>query len=139
MKKLQKVSSMLFLLLLTAWTQMFAAGGTEPPFNKTQALKASEIVAGKEIALWVVNTANNWYMGTKDNRSETLTDAVTFIVEDAGNGNIYLKRKSDSKYMKYTAVNTSASWVETTTDATAFVAKRPGNVEGGDDATFNYP
>lgn len=136
MKK--KLSSMLFLLLMTAWTQMFASGGSEPPFNQDQALKPAEIVEGKEIALWVVNNANNWYTGIKGSRSANLTDAVTFIVENAGNGNIYLKRKSDGMYMKYTAYQTSASWVETSGEATAFTARKPGTGDGEDGVIFNY-
>lgn len=139
MRRITKLSGMLLLLLMTAWTQMFAAG-TEPPFNQTQALKASEIVAGKEIALWAVNknAVNFWYKGVNGSRDANLSDATTFIVENADNGNIYLKRKSDGKYMQYPNANTTANWVETSDEATAFVAKRPGTVEGGDNKTFNY-
>ena len=104
MKRITKISSMLLLLLTTAWSSVMGQVKIDPPFDNSNALKASEVTVGKEISLWIVNTnASRWFIRTdnSDNkRSANFTEYCIFVVEDAGDGNIVLKRKVDGKYMQ---------------------------------------
>ena len=104
MKRITKISSMLLLLLTTAWSSVMGKVKIDPPFDNSNALKASEVTVGKEISLWIVNTdESRWFIRTdnSDNkRSANFTEYCVFVVEDAGDGNIVLKRKVDGKYMQ---------------------------------------
>ena len=56
MKRITKISSMLLLLLTTAWSSVMGQVKIDPPFDNSNALKASEVTVGKEISLWIVDT-----------------------------------------------------------------------------------
>lgn len=141
MKRFTKLSSMLLLLLMTAWTQMFASGGLQAPFIKKQALLPADITAGKSIAIWVLNgnltnnIKNGWLKGTAS-RSTTLTNEAIFIVEDAGDGYICLKRKSDGLYMQKSGNN--IAFTDNKENAVILKASKPGTDQAAGEDGFDF-
>lgn len=138
MKKTTRISFCLFLIL--SWLP-FAVWALEPPFDNTSgALKSAEIVPGKQIALWALNTSvsDRWFSRENNNdkkRSATLTDYCTFIVEAADNNEgIVLKRKADMKYMKR---GSGIEWAENKSEAVAFEVAHPGDDFNYTDAYLN--
>lgn len=139
MKRFTKISSMLLLLLITAWSAVIAQDKfpLEPPFDATTALKASDIVAGKKIALWEINMSvtARWYI-EKQSRSNILTENNVFIVEDTeGQAGIVLKRYSDQKYLKST--NNTITWTDSKAEAVVLTAAHPGKNFSYEDAYLN--
>lgn len=141
MRRITKLSGMLLLLLMTAWTQMFAAGGLQAPFIKKQALLPADITEGKSIAIWVINGAltnnmrNGWLKG-QASRSSNLTNEAIFIVEDAGDGYIYLKRKSDGLYMQKNGSN--IAFTSEKSHAVILKAGKPGEDEAAGEDGFSF-
>lgn len=132
MKKTTWISFCLFIFL--SWLPC-VSWALDPPFDDTTgALKSTEVVPGKQIALWIVsNTDGNRWFSRENNsdkkRSSIMTDYCIFTVEATENGDgIVLKRKVDSKYMKKT---TAIEWTENKSEACAFEVVNPKN-------NFNY-
>lgn len=128
MKRFTKISNMLLLLLMTAWNAVTAQTKypLDPPFDANSALKPTDIVAGKKIALWEINTSVNtrWYI-EKQSRSALLTKNNVFIVEKADNQEgIVLKRYTDNKYMKKN--EKTIVWADTKAEAIVLTVAHPG-------------
>ncbi len=140
MKRFTKLSNMLLLLLITAWTQTSAqalgdvTGDGANFFTEERALKASDIIPGKTIIIKSVNNdqKGRWFglekNSTNHNRysSDNLSDANYFIVEgtiDEAEGQFVLKRKSDGKYLTRPVTNL-------TTDKSQAIAFKAVNPSG---------
>lgn len=135
MKRLTKISSLLLFLLASAWSTAVGQQNQQPPFNAEQALKASDIVAGKQISLWVLNSSvtDRWFT-REDNlnkkRSSVFSDYCIFTVENADHGQGFvLKRKVDGKYIQKST--NGIQWSENKSDAVTLSATHPGE-------NFNY-
>lgn len=132
MKKTTQISFLLFFLM--CWLPL-GAWALDPPFdNTTGALKSTEIVPGKQIALWIVSNSdgNRWFSRENNNdkkRSATLTDYCIFMVEASeSNDGVVLRRKVDNKYMKK---GTAIEWTENKSEACSFEVVNPKD-------NFNY-
>lgn len=139
MRRFTKVSGMLLLLLMTAWTQMFALVA---PLSQEEALTATNVVAGKRIALWPLHQDNQGWFATQANRPETISGINSFLVVDAGEGYIYLQRLSDQKYLTKSADNNTVAFVDGTEGACKFKVGKPGTndefpaIDGNNDGQY---
>lgn len=120
MKRLTKISSLLLFLLASAWSTAVGQQNQQPPFNAEQALKASDIVAGKQISLWALNSSvtDRWFT-REDNlnkkRSSVFSDYCIFTVENTDNGQGFvLKRKVDENTCKKAVMEYSGAKTKVT-------------------------
>ncbi len=91
----------------------------------------NELTSGMEIALKCCSNTNGGYLylaADKTTSKATFDDACTFVLEDAGDGKVYLKSKSTGYY-----IGNNASVVEKSS-ATAFSLQNPSTNFNGDTA-----
>lgn len=132
---MKKTTLTFFLLFFMMCWMPLSVWALEPPFDNTNgALKAIEVVEGKQIALWALNSSvsDRWFCRENNNdkkRSAILTDNCIFIVEASNNNDgIVLKRKMDNKYMKR---GTGIEWTENKAEAVVLSVAHP-------EGNFNY-
>lgn len=118
---------MLLLLLMTAWTQMFA----QNYFMKVRARKSSELENGMQVAFKAIANDNSMWINWGAAGS---TSSITkYTLETADENNKWYIKNTEGRYLKKSSSNNSIEWVETSSDATALRAftptLQPGNTD----------